>query len=1012
VTFNIDIYLQPIKTPPHIFHTTTQNKHHQNMSNKWFKKAVESDSEEESDDEVSSDEEEKPTAVSGKGWFGKKPITSDSEEESDEEENSDEEEEEAEGDEADKPQISEEEKRLQEKRNKWMKNSDDESDSSDEDSDEDDDDDEDKANKPSKRSRFLASDSEDEDDGKPKGVIRSAKEKALDSLSEQMFKLSTKISANAWTDIGGSLVELQKVVDKVHKLKLAQYNTSGYLPKSFIKFAAELEDSAERAFLNKKKLPINEAKILGSLRGKLRKQNAEIRTQINDYRRDPDAYVDDDEDAEEEQDNKEKSWFDQSEEQQQASVSDKTDEWNEAPTKKKETKKTNVWMKDDEDDKKKLTAAKKPKKPTATGERKPKKAATGSKIQKVERVITELNLEERLQEMRSERGYRGTVPADQLIELEKYLKICESPDKTLSVLFMIIGTLFDVPPTSASFLPVDIWKVAISSFTRVIHLLETDKQQEQPKLDFPQLVTLYERLDDEFIKSLQFIDPHTQDYVTRLKDEILIVDIGERVFELVEGDRTKQVSVAIRLLEHLYYRKQDDHARMFKAQRELIPQSLTEMSKTWISKSETVVPVTFSSPSVISEDLHTIMVKLSNLVFAEAAAQNTQFSQQQSVKCVLYLVYHLALRGDWDKARDLLLRTRVGELISQMVERENKDIAFMVGYNRAICQLGICAFRNGLIAEAHYLLTEISSSGKVKELLAQGAANVRHTDKAKKAEHEKAEKSRSVLYHKHINLDMLEGVHLICAMLLEVPNMAQKTATKKKTISKHFKRLIEFYHRQVFLGPPENTRDHINAAASALGIGDWKQTYQNLEALDDMWSLMIDAEAVKTMLLQTVKTEALRTYLFAFGHHYDTICIKNLASQFEMSEKVIHSLLSKLMIHEEVHAAFDQPTNTFKIFKTEPTSLQQLALQLSERAAAFVEWNEKMAEAKSQGGSLISMTKDGKEDARKKKMRQSGKSGKPTGPRQKRTGSTTNKRQQSQQPNASTPSTTTTTPAQ
>lgn len=42
---------------------------------------------------------------------------------------------------------------------------------------------------------------------------------------------------------------------------------------------------------------------------------------------------------------------------------------------------------------------------------------------------------------------------------------------------------------------------------------------------------------------------------------------------------------------------------------------------------------------------------------------------------------------------------------------------------------------------------------------------------------------------------------------------------KRRVISKPFKRLLEFSNRQAFTGPPENTREHVIAAAKALMAG-------------------------------------------------------------------------------------------------------------------------------------------------------------------------------------------------
>ena len=58
-------------------------------------------------------------------------------------------------------------------------------------------------------------------------------------------------------------------------------------------------------------------------------------------------------------------------------------------------------------------------------------------------------------------------------------------------------------------------------------------------------------------------------------------------------------------------------------------------------------------------------------------------------------------------------------------------------------------------------------------------------------------------FHMHINLELLESVHLIAAMLLETPNMAATAlSAPRRVISKPFRRLLDNYERQTFTGTP------------------------------------------------------------------------------------------------------------------------------------------------------------------------------------------------------------------
>lgn len=246
-------------------------------------------------------------------------------------------------------------------------------------------------------------------------------------------------------------------------------------------------------------------------------------------------------------------------------------------------------------------------------------------------------------------------------------------------------------------------------------------------------------------------------------------------------------------------------------------------------------------------------------------------------------------------------------------------------------------------------LTEICSS-RARELLAQGMSMGRYNDKT--PEQEKAEKRRLVPYYQHINLDLLEACHLISAMLLEVPNIAAASfggidSRRTRPISRSFRKYQDIYRHQVFTGPPEQTRDHIMRASVALAKGDWK-TCVDLCTCLDVWNLVPGdgaSDRIKSMLSSKIKLEGLRTYLFTFSPQYDSLSLSQLCAMFDMSKNEVHSVVSKMIINRELLASWDQPTETIVLRKADPSPIQKMALQYSEKAVNLVEANERLLDA-------------------------------------------------------------------
>ncbi|KAI2609199.1 eukaryotic translation initiation factor 3 subunit C [Hypoxylon sp. NC1633] len=805
------------------------------------------------------------------------------------------------GDDSSSESSSEEEELYSQEEEESEQEEKNESEEEDEDEDEDESEEEssdEEGGKKSGAARFLRGDdseSEESDDEAPK-TLKSAKDKQIAELESIIDTIEKRQKISDW---GAVSVEFDKLNRQASKI-----SERGRTPKLYIKALVELEDAMNEALskqkVTPKKMNATSARGLNAVKQKIKKLKQDYQAQVDSYREDPLDFL-------------------------------ASDEEEETPVPKpKKIKAEDFADQFDEDQEGFATVGK-----------------GGKTLQ-----FTPESIFKHLRGIMESRGKKNTDRIEQIKIMEKLHEVAATPYQRIKVLLTIVSARFDLSSGgSAASMPLEHWKAAEQEITTLFEVLESNKDyvvienaeewddDEKPPTLQPgekyikipgSIVSYVERLDDELTRSLQSIDPHTSEYIERLTDEGSLYNVifrGLLYYEALTKDPSLQTPqdsinrIVMRRLEHVYFKP----AQVVKILEE----------NAWNPMSAEVESMITPRGSIT--DATNLLNVLCNYLFVNSEGIIR-------ARAMLCQIYFLALHDEYYKARDMMLMSHLQETIGSF------DVQTQILYNRTLVQVGLCAFRKGLVYEAQNTLQEICGSGRQKELLAQGVMIQRYAQVS--PEQERLEKQRQLPFHMHINLELLECVYLTCSMLLEIPLLAQTGSSpdlKKRIISKTYRRMLEYHERQIFTGPPENTRDHVMQASRALAAGEWKKATNFIHSIK-IWDLMPNTDEIKAMLSKQIQEEGLRTYLFTYAPFYDTLAVSTLSSMFELEDRKVSAIISKMISHEELAAALDQVTSTVIFRKgVELSRLQSLALTLSDKAAQLIETNERTLEQRTQG---------------------------------------------------------------
>ncbi|CAF4033818.1 unnamed protein product [Rotaria sp. Silwood2] len=752
------------------------------------------------------------------------------------------------------------------------------------------------------KSYFITNDSNEEN---VKRIVRSEKDKRYDEIEEYIKKIKQVIRIRDLNQVYECFGNLIKAYDKARRV-IEKEQT---IPRFYIKILAQLEDFLSECWNNRdecKQFNKKNSNNLKKLRQKFHQyvQIESLQNEINLYREKPndDQLVEinvTSSNDEDQQNNDSES--DSSDEFSNRSNDNSID--NELLIEKKETDMYVYFQRRKTDSQNKTTTKRRAEerkhiqRTNVESLEEPKFTEEIPKLEKFDNdeEISYEDILKKLNEILSIRGKRSTNYHDQLEYLNHLRQYVKKRNLTveidIKILLIQIIISFDYHQKENNYLNIlDYTDELVTLISDNDHIDISEYLKEESILYnlHDDVITIILKINDEFTKLLRNIDHHSQNYIERLKDEFRICSIINRLkiyFELKSHDNNKIIQsehlckIYLCFIEHIYY-KYDK---------------------------------TFDQSSIV------LMNHLCKYIYTNEKLNHVH------TQANLYHIYHSSLHDHYNEARNLMLMSHIQETI------HFSNISTQILYNRTMVQLGLCAFRFGEVHEAHQILMNLQPGNRMKELLGQNI-HIMNTSEIKEQQH-------LLPYHMHINLQLIECIYLISAMLIEIPSI------RKQSISKHYRIVMCQGEKQLTFESMETMREHILAASHALKVADWN-TCVNYLINDKMnkqiWNLMPQGIKIFEMLINKIKEESLRIYLFTNATIFDSISIPSLADIFELSIKQVYEIICKMIINEELMASIEDLNQIVILNQNRSSQIQILSAELMEKIFQLYEQNQKL----------------------------------------------------------------------
>ena len=739
---------------------------------------------------------------------------------------------------------------------------------------------EDKANEDDNKK--VSKEDEDEDSESDSRKIRSPKEKIIEFIKSKYHSIKNGIKNATYKIVLDNSNELFKNNEKINSIfkkeEIPAYYYESFalvedlanMPKEELKKLSSQKESKENynAISSLKKAQVKTLKKIGAALEEYKKNR---KSEEEELEKDLEAILKKEKKEEEDSDDDEDI----------IKLIKRDDDENKDPQerRKKWVKKEKV---EEGGKKQKITKTKRP----ANIGNKPYLDESDSKNETIEEVISQADIEKEYDQISKQRG-QNKARHDVVQRLE--FLYSKTSNQLLQIKLLTLSNLlcFDNYTNQLSAFSLSLWDKVYKDIEALLQLHdslikgsnEQNKDIENMSLILQNnLSTMMEKLENELYKSLQFNVSNHQDYINSLINEIKFLKLCKKA-EIFYSNLKNQISIAkiyLLVIMHTYYKS------------ELSVKALIKKNNIKLEKDDYVQKIILDN----DKDYFKMLCNHAYQILDE----------ENKVKVMLYHIYFLCIKNEYESASKLFNSSNLYELVSVF-----KSETLKILFNRTLAQLSLCAFKNLDLEEVLRYLTPLCTKGptKLKDYLSQS-----YTKESEKNNtlFDREDKKRAIPYIMRINTEDLDTIFYLSSMIYDAPKILLEKifgndATNENNYSSHaFERIFYNFQRQQFNGPSNVDKDKILSMTTVLMKGNWKKCTEEIKKL----SLIKKYSNLQENLFQLIKRTALKCYIIFYMNEYLSFELNKLSNRFEIDENEVKNIINDMILKRQIKAKWNE----------------------------------------------------------------------------------------------------------